>query len=150
MTKQTIHRILTLITASLILCALTIASSAQTRKKKPVHKRAATHTTATPAQSTTPALSGADIISRSADEYARPTVVTEPLQPAPTADRSTTVGSPDAAAWIRELQDRINKLEAASAKKETYEERQKGLLLNLDIITPRSSGANRFANRSLS
>lgn len=126
-----------LITSSLAgLCTLlvTAETSAQQKKKRATtpKKTVSTKTTTRPA-SPAPVLSGAEIISRSADDYAQPTVM-QPVQET-TVDRSAAVANPDAAAWIRDLQDRINKLEASTAKKETYEDRQKRLLLNLDILT---------------
>lgn len=102
-----------LLTATVAL--LSLAATAQTKTKpKPL---------ATPL----PTLSGAEIISR-ADDYPD----TPPVQKAPektTASNSTT----NNAARIRELNDRVKKLEAGQAS--TYDEKQKRMLLNLDILT---------------
>ena len=81
---------------------------------------------------TPPVLTGAEIISRASD-YSAPPVTSQPAPQKSTdksADRSTT---PNSAARIKELTDRIAKLEAAP--KNDYDEKQKRMLLNLDILT---------------
>ena len=77
---------------------------------------------------TPPTLSGAEIISQAGD-YVEPTIVMQqPEQKS--SDKSTTTNS---AARIKELTERINKLEAT--QKNDYDEKQKRMLLNLDILT---------------
>ena len=81
---------------------------------------------------TPPGLTGAEIISRASD-YSEPTVTKAPSKQTPTdksADKTTTT---NAAARIKELTERIGKLEAAP--KNDYDEKQKRMLLNLDILT---------------
>ena len=77
---------------------------------------------------TPPTLSGAEIISQAGD-YVEPTIVMQqPEQKS--SDKSTTTNS---AARIKELTERVKKLE--STQKNDYEEKQKRMLLNLDILT---------------
>lgn len=71
-----------------------------------------------------PVLTGAEIISR-ADDY----VEAPAVQKAPVKTTATTTN----AARINELTERIKKLEAGQSS--TYDEKQKRLLLNLDILT---------------
>lgn len=71
-----------------------------------------------------PTLTGAEIISR-ADDF----VETPPVQKAPEKSTATTTN----ATKIKELTERVKKLE--SVKTETYDDKQKRLLLNLDILT---------------
>ncbi|MFM9904217.1 MAG: hypothetical protein ACKVQJ_06560 [Pyrinomonadaceae bacterium] len=94
--------------------ALSLAADAQTTK-----------TRAKPLATPLPTLSGAEIISR-ADDY----LTVEPVkQPATKTSTNANVN----AARIKELTDRINKLE--STQKSDYDEKQKRMLLNLDILT---------------
>ena len=72
---------------------------------------------------TPPVLTGAEIISR-ADDY----VEAPPVEKALTK-QTTTMN----AARIKELTERVKKLETTQAS--TYDEKQKRLLLNLDILT---------------
>jgi hypothetical protein len=71
-----------------------------------------------------PVLTGAEIISR-AEDYVEP----PPVQKAPDKATVTTTN----AARIKELTERVKKLESTQAS--TYDEKQKRLLLNLDILT---------------
>ncbi|MEO6655318.1 MAG: hypothetical protein ABIO36_04485 [Pyrinomonadaceae bacterium] len=98
---------------ALTLSIFSMAAAAQTNRVKP-------KPLATP-----PVLTGAEIISR-ADDYieASPTV-TEPV-----AKTNSTANN---ATRIKELNERIKKLEAG--QKSDYDEKQKRLLLNLDILT---------------
>lgn len=70
-----------------------------------------------------PVLTGAEIISQAGDEADPvPVPVEKPAKPA-----TTNAGR------IKELNDRIKKLEAG--QKSTYDDRQKRVLMNLDILT---------------
>ena len=101
---------------ALVFGLLSFAAAAQSSKSKPKP------------MATPPVLTGAEIISR-ADDYSVPIVTkAPPTQSSP--DKSTTTNS---AARIKELTERINKLEAAP--KNDYDEKQKRMLLNLDILT---------------
>jgi hypothetical protein len=71
-------------------------------------------------------LTGAEIISRAA-EYDEPQPTEQP--PEKNADKSSSANS----ARIKELTERIKKLEAE--RNTSYDEKQKRLLLNLDILT---------------
>lgn len=73
-----------------------------------------------------PTLSGAEIISRASEDYIEPSAAEKAAEKTPEKKPSTT------AAKITDLTDRIKKLEAGQA---TYDEKQKRLLLNLDILT---------------
>ena len=89
-------------------CISSIAAQSKKAKPKPL---------ATP-----PVLTGAEIISQAGEDA-------EPVPtPAPTATRAITN-----AERIRDLNERIKKLEAGQHP--TYEDRQKRLLMNLDILT---------------
>lgn len=74
-----------------------------------------------------PTLSGAEIISRAIDESTVPIVVRPDGQP---ADQTETERS----AELKELRDRIKLLES-TGKKNEYDEKQKRMVLNLDILT---------------
>lgn len=73
-----------------------------------------------------PTLTGAEIISR-AEDYQEPTR-TEPQVEKPVEKPTTTTS-----ARIKELTERIKKLE--ETREVTYDEKQKRMLLNLDILT---------------
>ena len=90
-------------------------ATAQTKKAKPK-----------PLATPLPVLTGAEIISR-ADDY----VDTPPVQKAP--EKTTTNSTTTNATRIKELTDRVKKLESGQAS--TYDEKQKRMLLNLDILT---------------
>lgn len=97
-----------LLVFSILLFAL--CASAQTSRSKPK-----------PLATPPPTLTGAEIISRAGQEP-EPTPVGQPVEkPIDTDSR------------VRDLTDRINKLE--SGQRGTYDEKQKRLLLNLDILT---------------
>ena len=72
-----------------------------------------------------PVLTGAEIISR-ADDYVVTSVVTKPT------DKSADKPVPTTSARVTELAERVKKLESGQS---TYDEKQKRLLLNLDILT---------------
>ena len=100
--------------SAMLLVAAGLHVSAQTPKKTPKP------------MATPPVLSGAEIISRD-DEY--PEI--EPVKtPATTKTPTNTSAN---AANIRELNERIKKLE--SDRNSTYDDKQKRMLLNLDILT---------------
>jgi len=99
----------------LTLCVFSIGASAQTRKPKP-------KPLATP-----PVLTGAEIISQAGD----PDPLTQPVDQA--SERTPTRPTGTNAQRIRDLNDRVNKLE--NDKKSGYDEKQRMLLLNLDILT---------------
>jgi hypothetical protein len=103
------------------------AADAQTAKKKKKHA------TRKPAVKTVQQTGDASIISQ-ADQYQDSS--TQIIQPTPSL--ADTQGLPDdTAKRLKDLQSRIKKLESLQAtdKKATYEERQKLLLTNLDILT---------------
>lgn len=119
MIGKTVRRqLFTMLFAITCLAFLATASLGQTGRKKPSVKP-----TPTPPVTT----SGAEIISR-ADDQAQPLVFVEPgvvkQAEQPTQDQSQNV---------KDLTARIKKLEAA--KTSEYDENQKRLLLNLDILT---------------
>jgi len=76
---------------------------------------------------TPPVLTGAEIISR-ADDY----VVSSPTV-TKADEKKDEPSAPDNSALIKQLNDRIKKLE--EGQKGSYDEKQKRLLLNLDILT---------------
>jgi len=88
----------------------------------------ATRTKAKPLATPPPVLSGAEIISRASDDYIEPT--TTLVKPVEKTDEQPKVSN---AALIKELNDRIKKLE--SGQKNDYDDKQKRMLLNLDILT---------------
>ncbi len=101
----------------LVFGLFSLAAEAQTTRSK-----------AKPLATPPPTLSGAEIISQAGD-YVEPTIVMQqPEQKS--SDKSTTTNS---AARIRELTERINKLEAT--QKNGYDEKQKRMVLNLDILS---------------
>ena len=122
------ERIVAIFVAALL--ATFIASTDAAAQKAPAKAKPTPRTSPRPL-ATPPVLSGAEIIRRASDDY----VVDAPPVEQPVVDKTAVAPavSPDAAVWIKDLQDRINKLE--TSKKETYEDRQKRLLLNLDILT---------------
>ncbi len=71
-----------------------------------------------------PVLSGAEIISR-ADDYREEPASKEPEKTAKPATPTSTL--------VKDLSDRLKKLE--ESQKSTYDEKQKRLLLNLDILS---------------
>lgn len=101
-----------------VFCVFSVVAGAQTTKSKP-------KPLATP-------LSGAEIISQAGD-YTDPAVTKAPATSNP-ADKSVDPSTKTKdAARIKELTERIKKLE--SAPKNDYDEKQKRMLLNLDILT---------------
>lgn len=93
-----------------------MTASAQASKRKPK-----------PMVTPLPTLSGAEIISR-AGEFEEPT--NSAIVPKPQRSPSTT------STRIRDLNDRVDKLEAGGAnRKEDAEAKQRRMLLNLDILT---------------
>lgn len=107
-------KIYKLIFAILVLAMSFVAANAQPKSKpKPL---------ATPL----PTLTGAEIISR-AEDYTEPQPTVQPVEKP--AEKSATTTS----ARIKELTERIKKLE--ETRETTYDEKQKRLLLNLDILT---------------
>lgn len=74
-----------------------------------------------------PTLSGAEIISRAIDQSDAPIVTRPDGKP---ADQTET----DRSAELKDLRDRIKLLEG-TGKKNDYDEKQKRLMLNLDILT---------------
>ncbi|MEO6049979.1 MAG: hypothetical protein ABIP78_01425 [Pyrinomonadaceae bacterium] len=96
----------------LVLCIFSIAAAAQTNRAKP-------KPLATP-----PVLTGAEIISR-ADDHIEEAPVTQPVV--------KTNSNASNATRIKGLNERIKKLEAG--QKSDDDEKQKRLLLNLDILT---------------
>lgn len=101
-----------LIFVSLLLVAAAITATAQTPRRTPK-----------PMATPLPTLSGAEIISRAGD-----LIDTQPVLPPPTVKTASTT-----TIRIKELTERVNKLE--STQKNDYDEKQKRMLLNLDILT---------------
>lgn len=93
---------------------LAFSLAAQTPKKS-----------AKPLATPIPTLSGAEIISR-ANDYVE-------IQPVNKVQEKADDKSPATTAGLSELLERVRKLE--SSKNATYDEKQKRLLLNLDILT---------------
>lgn len=79
---------------------------------------------------TPPVLSGAEIISRADDPVLTP-IMGQPVEK--TEEKPATSNALNNAARIKELTDRIQKLE--STPKNDYDEKQKRMVLNLDILT---------------
>ena len=102
-----------LVLSAMLLAACVLHVGAQTPKKTPKP------------MATPPILSGAEIISRADDltEF-------ETVKPTPVKTPSNTNTN---AANIRELNERLKKLEGN--QNSTYDEKQKRMLLNLDILT---------------
>ena len=98
----------------LMLLIFSFSVAAQNRKPKP-------KPLATP-----PVITGAEIIGQSS-ELTDPQIVEQPVERMPTRPTGTNT------ARIRDLNDRVNKLE--TERKTGYDERQRMLLLNLDILT---------------
>ena len=114
----------------LMICAFLFIGTvaAQTTKKKKKHSTKKTSAVKTVSQQ-----GDASIVSR-ADQYSDSS--NQIIQP--TISLADTQGLPDeTASRIKDLQNRIKKLEnlQSTDKKATYEERQKLLLTNLDILT---------------
>jgi hypothetical protein len=112
------------------MCSLLLigAAAAQTKKKR--SRRAAKKPVATKSVSQT----GEASVVSTADQYQDSS--SQIIQPTPSL--ADTQGLPDDTAQrLKDLQSRIKKLESMQAadKKSTYEERQKILLTNLDILT---------------
>ena len=106
---------LAIVVLTVLISALGVSAQKSRVKPKPL---------ATPP----PTLTGAEIISRADDPILTP-VVTTPSEKA--VEKPATVTN---AVRIKELNDRIQKLES-DAKKSDYDEKQKRMLLNLDILT---------------
>lgn len=105
----------------LLTCGAVVSSSAaQTRRKKAA-------VSATPKPLATPLPGDAQIVSRASDEPEDATIVV------PQPVRSPTPATESNSQKIRDLNVRIKKLETAQANE--YDEKQKRLLLNLDILT---------------
>jgi hypothetical protein len=102
--------------AFLLLTIFAVGMSAQTKKKR----------TPKPLATPLPTLTGAEIISRAGD-YEDP-ATGQPAQKTP--QKSPTATSTK----IRDLTDRVDRLESTS-KKEDPEAKQRRMLLNLDILT---------------
>ncbi len=97
----------------MLVAAVSLAAQSAKPKPKPL---------ATP-----PVLTGAEIISR-ADDY-----VNVPVSPSKTPEKPAEAASASESEIVKELTERIRKLEAS--QKSDKDEKQKRLLLNLDILT---------------
>lgn len=95
---------------------LTVANAQSTSRAKPK-----------PLATPPPVLTGAEIISRAIEEHDGPIVTRPDGRP---AEQSVTDASTD----VKELRDRIKALEATGKRNEA-DEKQKRLLMNLDILT---------------
>jgi hypothetical protein len=112
--------------------ALTMSVSAQAKKKK----RRATRKPA--AVKTVPATTGDAQVVSLADQYQdTSTQIIQPNATPSLADTQTTQLPDETTKRLKDIQSRIKKLENNQSvdKKPTYEERQKMLLTNLDILT---------------
>ena len=103
-----------------VCCMFSAAAVAQTTRSTP-------KPFATP-----PVLSGAEIISQASD-YEFPTVTKASVIQGSADKSADKSASANSAARVKELTERINKLE--SAPKNDYDEKQKRMLLSLDILT---------------
>ncbi len=99
---------------------LSTGADAQTRRKR-------TTTRATPVVSATPPLGDVQIISQASDQNLLDPATIGAVQTQPTVETDPNVQK------IRDLNSRIKKLEAARTNE--YDDGQKRLLLNLDILT---------------
>ena len=86
-----------------------------------------TPTKSKPLATPLPILTGAEIISRADDYVEAPRTVAKP------AEKDEEKTASNSSALIKELYDRIKKLE--DGQKTSYDEKQKRMLLNLDILT---------------
>jgi len=124
MVRRTVNNLVASLSVAICLSLVVLVGSLTAQTKRTTKPKP--HPTPTPQ-----VLSGAEIISRAADDYR------VPVQPLPTpvveSPADTTTATSTDPAWLKDLSERINKLEAP--KKETFEDRQKRLLLNLDILT---------------
>ena len=118
------RKVLVILLAAVCVIAFSADADAQAPKKT---AKATPKATPKPL-ATPPVLTGAEIISRSAEDY-----VIQPQPAATPIDKPVDGAAVSDVSWLKDLQDRINKLE--TVKKDTYEDRQKRLLLNLDILT---------------
>ncbi len=100
---------------ALVFFLFSFAADAQTRRAKPK-----------PLATPLPALTGAEIISQAGD-YEEPIVVKGP------PSQKTAEKAPGNDARVKDLNDRLKKLE--SSPKNAYDEKQKRMVLNLDILT---------------
>lgn len=120
-------------TLTLLICAIVFvagSASAQTKKKK---KRTAKRPVAAKPAPTT---NGDAAVVSLADQYQNSS--SQIIQPnaTPSLAATETPLPDDTAQRLKELQSRIKKLETSQkSEKSTYEEKQKALLTNLDILT---------------
>ena len=114
----------------LFVCALLALSSAsaQTRKKKrATHKKPAVTKIASQTNGDASVGSLADQYQDGSSQIIQPTQSLADTQPPALSDETTKK--------LKDLQSRIKKLENSQPTKNTYEEKQKLLLTNLDILT---------------
>src|SRR5262245_16720962 len=105
------------LTAALIVGVLAVSAAAQPQSKTKVK----------PLATPLPTLTGAEIISRASDDYIEPSAA-EKAAEKPVEKKAPVTTS----AKITDLTDRVKKLEGGTS---AYDEKQKRLLLNLDILT---------------
>jgi hypothetical protein len=104
------------------------SASAQTRKKKRTSsKKPAVTKTASQTNGDASVVSLADQYQDSSSQIIQPTPSLADTQPPALSDETTKK--------LKDLQSRIKKLENSQPTKNTYEEKQKLLLTNLDILT---------------
>ena len=101
--------------ASLVVGLLSVSAGAQVKQK------------AKPLATPLPILTGAEIVSRASEDYIEPSPAEKAAEKPPEKKPVTT------SAKITDLTDRIKKLETGQSS--AYDEKQKRLLLNLDILT---------------
>lgn len=109
------NNILVIAIAALVVGVSVFSAEAQSTKTK-----------VKPLATPLPTLSGAEIISRASEDYIEPSAAEKAAEKPAEKKAPTTT-----AAKITDLTDRIKKLESGP----TYDEKQKRLLLNLDILT---------------
>ena len=122
----TSQKLVAFITGFLVLFVIASEADAQTRKKKrrtvrkPVVTRRATY----------PPVTDPSVVSRADDYDDQTSQIVEPLSQTPLASLPV---SDSASRRLKDLQSRVKKLE--TTKTSDYDDRQKRLLLNLDILT---------------
>ena len=112
--------------SAILLClvGLTVDTNAQTKKRKRTTQTVAT-------QPTPPPLGVPIIISRAEDIPSETNIVVPETQPDPTPTLDEKIDKVNSG--IKDLKTRVKSLE--STQKNEYDEKQKRLLLNLDILT---------------
>lgn len=121
------RRFAAVVSTVLVLFMLASVADAQTRKKK----RRTVRKPVVAKRTTYPPMTEPSVVSRADDYQDQTSQIIEPLSPLPS---STDLPVSDSASRrLKDLQSRVKKLEGA--KSSDYDDKQKRLLLNLDILT---------------